>query len=120
MLFCHVAIPTAQFERAFQFYSVITASRLQINAAVPFPMAYFLNDEGSHAGHLFELPGCYPSPDGPIAYFELGADLDEALALVEPSGGRVLMGKTPIAPGRGYWALFQDTEGNRLALHSKR
>ena len=34
------------------------------------------------------------------------------------ASGKVVLGKTEITPEIGYYALFIDTEGNRVALHS--
>jgi hypothetical protein len=45
-------------------------------------------------------------------------DLAGSLSNVEAAGGKVLMPKTQIAPEYGYMAIFLDTEGNRLAMHS--
>ena len=116
--FSYVAIPSEDFERAFKFYSDITDGLVSRNPNVPFPMAYFADEEGRNVGHLFQLPNFKPSSDGAIVYMELADDLNDTLARIEGAGGTVIMKKTLIAPGRGYWALFLDTEGNKLALHS--
>jgi predicted enzyme related to lactoylglutathione lyase len=34
------------------------------------------------------------------------------------AGGKIVAPKTEISPEHGYMALFIDTEGNRVALHS--
>jgi len=39
---------------------------------------------------------------------------------VEKAGGRVLQPKTLINEDVGYMGLFLDTEGNRMAVHSRR
>jgi len=117
-VFSYVAIPTEDFERAFNFYSEITGGLIAKNPNVPFPMAYFTDAFGDNVGHLFQLPNFKPSANGAIVYMELANDLNEIIAKIENSGGKVLMPKTMIAPDKGYWALFLDTEGNKLALHS--
>jgi len=117
-IFSYVAIPSDNFERAFKFYSEITGGLIRRNPNVPFPMAYFTDEDGKDVGHLFQLPNFKPSQDGTIVYLELAKDLNETLAKIESAGGKVIMPKTLIAPGKGYWALFLDTEGNKLALHS--
>lgn len=117
-VFSYVAIPTGDFERAFKFYSEITGGLIAKNPNVPFPMAYFTDATGDNVGHLFQLPNFKPSADGAIVYMELAKDLNEIVAKIENSGGKVIMPKTMIAPDKGYWALFLDTEGNKLALHS--
>jgi len=37
---------------------------------------------------------------------------------VEKNGGKIVTPKTPHADGNGYFALFLDSEGNRIGLHS--
>lgn len=43
--------------------------------------------------------------------------IDDVLAKVTNMGGKVMMPKSEIAPGMGWIALFQDTEGNMMGLH---
>ena len=43
---------------------------------------------------------------------------DGAIEAVEPSGGKILQPKESIGPF-GFRAVVLDTEGNRIALHSK-
>ncbi len=117
--FSYIAIPCTNFERAFDFYVHITDGLIYRNTNVPFPMAYFTDRDNNNVGHLFQLPGFNPSADGPIVYMELAKDLDETISKISAAGGKIVMPKTFIAPGRGYWALFLDSEGNKLALHSE-
>jgi predicted enzyme related to lactoylglutathione lyase len=117
-IFNYVAIPCDDFERAFKFYSEITGGMIKENPNVPFPMAYFTDKEGKHIGHIFQLNTFKPSKDGPIVYMQLAKDLNETLDKIVKAGGNIIMPKTLLTPERGYWALFLDTEGNRLALHS--
>lgn len=118
--FSYVAIPAENFERAFAFYETVTGGLIKRNPKVPFPMAYFNDNNGNDTGHLFQLPDFKPSADGAIVYMELAEDLNETLARIEPAGGKIVMPKTQISPAKGFWALFLDTEGNKLALHSNR
>ena len=55
---------------------------------------------------------------GPTIYFNAHPDLSVMLARVEKAGGRIIMPKTKISDDIGYMAMFIDSEGNRLALHS--
>jgi len=43
--------------------------------------------------------------------------LDEAIATVEPNGGKIVQPKDAIGPN-GFRAVVMDSEGNRIALHS--
>jgi predicted enzyme related to lactoylglutathione lyase len=60
-----------------------------------------------------------PSEVGPLIYLNGGTDLNNVLSKVNEAGGRVVMEKTFLSETAGYFALFIDSEGNRLALHSK-
>jgi predicted enzyme related to lactoylglutathione lyase len=117
-IFSYVAIPAEDFERAFNFYHKITGGLIYKNPKVPFPMAYFTDQENRDVGHLFKLPNFKPSENGPIVYMEIAKDLNETLEKIGNAGGIIKMPKTLISREKGYWALFMDTEGNQLALHS--
>lgn len=116
--FSYIAIPATDFQRAFDFYTAITGGKLVKNPNVPFPMAYFKDEAGNNIGHLFQMAGINPSTDGPIVYLHLTEDLNETLEKIATAGGIIIMAKTQISPDAGYWAIFLDSEGNRLALHS--
>lgn len=50
--------------------------------------------------------------------FNAPKSIDNTLIDVTEQGGKVLKQKTKIeAEGRGYFALFLDSEGNRLGLY---
>ena len=67
--------------------------------------------EGRYILHL--LPGkTYGLVISAVGYTE------KHIAGVEAAGGKVLMPKTEITTEYGYMALFLDTEGNRIGLHS--
>lgn len=57
-----------------------------------------------------------PAKTGPILYFATD-DISATLALVNAHGGRTLYPMTAIA-ANGFVAEFEDTEGNRIALHA--
>jgi hypothetical protein len=40
------------------------------------------------------------------------------LAKVKTAGGKILQEKALVAPNLGHWAIIEDSEGNRVALHS--
>jgi len=56
--------------------------------------------------------------DGPLIYLNANPDVRGVLDKVEAAGGTVMMPKTEISPEYGFMALFMDTEGNRIGLHS--
>lgn len=111
-------IPAYNFERAVSFYSQIYAIEMDSTEINGYFMAFFPAKNGI-GGAVVAGEGCTPNTTGPLLYLNGGKDLDIVLSRVEPAGGRVIMGKTLINDAVGYFALFMDTEGNRLALHSK-
>lgn len=60
-----------------------------------------------------------PSEKGSLIYFS-SEDVEIELSRIEEAGGKILRTKTQISPEAGYMALFLDTEGNRIALHSRK
>ncbi len=84
-------------------------------------MGFLLYDfqNGGRGGAIVHNPGFYtPSKNGTLVYLNCEPDLQPILDKVEPAGGMVTMNKKEVAPNLGYWALIEDTEGNRVALHS--
>ncbi|MFT4606058.1 MAG: putative enzyme related to lactoylglutathione lyase [Rhodothermales bacterium] len=110
-------IPALDIDRATGFYNDIYGITMEVAHASEFVMALFPASEGI-GGAVVVGPGCVPSSVGPLIYLNGGPDLDAVLSRVEGAGGRVVMPKTLISEETGFFALFIDTEGNRLALHS--
>jgi len=84
-----------------------------------FSMGFFPAESGI-GGAIVSGPGCVPSEIGPLLYLNGGEDLNNVLSKVNEAGGRVVMEKTFLSESAGYFAMFIDSEGNRLALHSKK
>ncbi|MBS5979550.1 MAG: hypothetical protein KIB51_07420 [Dysgonomonas mossii] len=59
-----------------------------------------------------------PTSDGAVLYLNAGNDLQPMLEKVSKNGGQIIVEKTQISPEMGFFALFMDTEGNKLGLHS--
>ena len=111
-------IPAISFDRAVKFYSSIFNFEFETNEMNGYSMAFFPSNSGV-SGAIICGEGSVPSDKGPLLYLNGGEDLEHVLSRVEQAGGRVIMTKQMINPTAGYFALFIDTEGNRLALHSK-
>jgi predicted enzyme related to lactoylglutathione lyase len=116
-------IPVTNMDRAIKFYETVMNIKLSRNRMGPLDMAWFpWVEEGKGAsGSLVSHPDHYkPSKDGTLVYLTTQTgDLNDELSRVEKSGGKVIQPKTLIAEGYGYMAIFIDTEGNRMALHSR-
>ena len=60
------------------------------------------------------------SADGVQIYFTSpSGDAAKELSKVENAGGNLLRPKTLISEDVGYYGLLLDTEGNRIAVHSR-
>jgi predicted enzyme related to lactoylglutathione lyase len=115
-------IPTADLERACAFYEKIFEFKLQpMELANRLRMAMFpVNPAESVGGALCHHPEFYtPSQTGTLVYLNADPDLAAVLGRVEKAGGKILVPKTQISPEYGFMAVFLDSEGNRVALHSR-
>lgn len=121
----HVAtwfeIPAKDLDRAMKFYGKVLGVKLEASEFGPMKMAVFPVPEGAPEGvvHGALVKGEHhePSADGTLVYLNGGDDLAGPLSRVAGAGGKVLQPKMSIGP-HGFMAIFLDTEGNRLALHS--
>lgn len=112
-------LPAADLGRAQDFYRNVLNSTFKLEEMSDMNLAIFEAEEGAVSGMLVQGQCYQPSATGAVVYFNGGADLNEPLAKVEASGGRLLVPKTPIHDGDcGYFALFIDSEGNRVGLYS--
>ncbi len=60
-----------------------------------------------------------PSQNGSLVYLNGGSDLQPMLDRVVKAGGTVVVPKSEIGNNYGYFALFNDTEGNIVGIHSE-
>ncbi len=111
-------IPAIDFEQAVDFYEHIFGINMQQNTTDTNAMAFFPTKTGV-GGAIIAGPGSVPSDTGPLIYLNGGNDLSEVLDKVVEAGGRVIMQKTLISEDSGYFAIFIDSQGNKLALYSR-
>jgi predicted enzyme related to lactoylglutathione lyase len=111
-------IPVKDIERAKKFYEKVLGLELTIEEMEPFTMAWFPMIQGAPGapGALIKGESYEPSHAGTVVYFSID-DIDETLRRINASGGKTLLPKKSIGE-YGFIAHFEDTEGNRLALHS--
>lgn len=116
-------IPAADFDRAHAFYAALyDVEKLYVMDMMAIKMGILpmADDESGVGGAICFAPGSYtPSENGAVVYLNGNPDLSVMLARVEPAGGKILRPKTLISEDIGYMALFLDSEGNRIALHSQ-
>ncbi len=111
-------IPALDFLQAVYFYSNIFDITMEQNITDVNSMAFFPVTSGI-GGAIIVGPGSVPTDKGPLLYLNGGKDLNKVLEKVVPAGGRIVMPKTLISKEEGFFAIFIDISGNKLALHSK-
>lgn len=111
-------LPSKNFNRAVKFYGEVLGKELQPMDAEEFKMAFFPTTDNGVGGCVIHREDSQPSAEGALVYLNGGDDLAEPLSRVEDAGGKVVMPKTSIGEN-GFMAVFLDTEGNRVAFHSR-
>ena len=114
-----VGIPVVDMARACKFYGAILDAELrpfewmgEVFADLPFR-----RQDGGVGATLGQGDGLKPSYDGPQLFLDCNPDAAVVEARVIPAGGKVL---SPTVVGDQGWtyALIEDSEGNRIGLHS--
>jgi len=111
-------IPAIDIARAVKFYKSILG--IEINE-LEFPgmhMGLFPAENQASIGVIIKGEDQVPSENGITIYLNAGHDLQIVLNRIEHSGGKIKTPKTPHADESGFFAIFIDSEGNRLGLHS--
>jgi predicted enzyme related to lactoylglutathione lyase len=112
-------IPVTDLKRAIAFYGSVFGFDFEIEEIDGYQMALLPMNEGAQGitGALAKGDVYVPSLNGPIIYFgtnDIRATIEKAVA----AGGKILYPVKSNGP-LGFVAEFQDSEGNRIALHQK-
>ena len=111
-------IPATDITRAIDFYQAILNISIE---KIEFPgmeMGLLPFEDQMVTGVIMKGEGHEPSAVGITIYLDGGNDLQQILDKVIPNGGEILAPKTPHADESGFFALFLDSEGNKMGLHS--
>jgi predicted enzyme related to lactoylglutathione lyase len=111
-------IPATDLKRAKAFYEKVTELNLSHVDIGPSSMEMFPGDSAASgaAGALIVTEGYVPSHSGSVIYFATN-DILAFLKRVADAGGKTVVEKMSIGEF-GFIAQFQDSEGNRIGLHS--
>ncbi|MBR9915546.1 MAG: VOC family protein [Algicola sp.] len=114
-------IPVHDMHRAQRFYETVFNVKIAIHDFGGILMGWFPFDEKKPGatGTLIKQETYIPSQEGTLVYF-VSQDVQRELDKIEATGGQIYQPKTQISPEHGYMAVFIDTEGNRIALHSQK
>jgi uncharacterized protein len=111
-------IPASDFTRAVKFYKNILGVEIKEADMFGTKMGFLPSSGKNVSGAIVQGSDYKPSSDGVTLYLNGGDNLDVILNKVESNNGQIIVPKTQISPDMGYFAMFIDTEGNKLALHS--
>ncbi|MGX1929188.1 VOC family protein [Flagellimonas sp. 2504JD4-2] len=114
-------IPVTDMERASTFYNKVFQIEIQVQDFGGTLMGWFPWAEGKPGanGSLIQHESYNPSETHGVLVYFASADVQNELDRVESAGGKILRPKTQISPEVGYMGVFSDSEGNRIALHSR-
>lgn len=118
-------IPVTNTTRAKNFYETILDIEMQTQfmedndeevTFFPFVPAIIRATSGRVSGVLAKNERNKPSTIGTTVYLNANPFIQDVIDRIEPAGGKIITPKTPLKAG--YFAIFIDTEGNRVGLHA--
>jgi predicted enzyme related to lactoylglutathione lyase len=112
-------IPSSDYGRATKFYESILGVTMHRMPMGDSEMAFLPADDGKVGGAIVFHKDAKPSADGTMVFLNANPDLADILRRIEKAGGKIIVPKTHINSEIGYFAIFLDTEGNRVGLHSQ-
>ncbi len=112
-------IPATNFNRAVSFYKKILDIEIQETEMFGSQMGFFPSDDKHVSGAIVHGDDYNPVNDGIIIYLNGGKDLQVILDKVQKVNGTIIVPKTQINPETGFFGMFIDSEGNKMAVHSR-
>ena len=112
-------IPTQDLDRAVRFYETVLGVHLKREVFGGVPHALFPAGQSDTGGALIQDGRRKPSAEGTLIYLDAAGKLDDCVERLRGAGGTLMLPKTDIGDP-GFIAVFRDSEGNSVALHSPR
>lgn len=111
-------IPSTDFRRAVDFYQEVLNVKLPVVECEEEKMAFFM-EQGEAVGAISYAANFPPAAGGVLIHFYC-EDLEKTLRKVTEMGGSIVIPITKIeVEGKGYFAVFADSEGNHVGLYAK-
>lgn len=111
-------IPATDISRAIKFYEAILSIEIEKIDIPGMQMGLLPYENQVVTAVIIQGEGYEPSTKGITIYLNAGDDLQVILDKVNQNGGEIILSKTPHADESGFFALFIDSEGNRMGLNS--
>ncbi|HEY7123085.1 MAG TPA: VOC family protein [Ktedonobacterales bacterium] len=109
----HIELPANDTKAAGQFYATVFGWKTQTDPNFDYTM---FAAEGGPGGGFIKAGEGETKIGQPLIYIDTD-DIDASLAQIEAHGGKTLTPKSEI-PGVGWFAVFSDPAGNRVALYT--
>lgn len=104
--------------RAQKFYEAILGAKMETPQMEGCKMAMFPFDQAKGVGGaVTQMEGFKPGPGGTVVYLNVEGELDAVIGRIPAAGGKIAKPRMAIPP-HGFIAIFEDTEGNVVGLHS--
>lgn len=111
-------IPATDVSRAIAFYKAILDINIEFYDMGAMQMGVFPYQNQMVTGLIIQGEGYTPAANGITIYLNAGDNLQPILDKVTQNGGQIIIPKTEHGDGSGYFAIFLDSEGNKMGLHS--
>jgi uncharacterized protein len=110
-------IPVADLDRACKFYAAVLANKVHREEFGGKPFGVLDHHDGN-GGCLIPDAGSIANNGGVLVYFNTDGRIQDAVRQAASLGAEILEPVHMIGP-HGFRALLRDSEGNRIALHSR-
>jgi len=108
-------IPASDIGRARGFYENILTTKL-----VPYESSFlFPTQDGGVGGSITARTQQKPVTDGTLVFLNADGHLDNSVEHALILGSKVIVPRTEIPGGYGFFAVISDSEGNHVGLHSR-
>jgi hypothetical protein len=112
----HIEIPAPDLQKAIDFYSKVFGWETEVMPDKTYAV-FRIGKSGTGGGFdTFAKPA--PEGTGPGIVIDVD-DINSKLEEIEKAGGKVILKKTEIQGGFGFYAKFRDLNGNYLQIHSR-
>lgn len=113
----HIEIPAPDLEKAIAFYSTLFNWQIEMQPQGDYA---FFRITGTESGGGLDANLQPATEKYGIQIVVDVEDINEKLIEIKKLGGNIILEKTEIPGGHGYYACFRDPNGNYLQLHSRK
>lgn len=110
-------IPVVDLDRAASFYAAVLGVEVSLESFGETRFGVLAHDDGN-GGCLVIRPEETTSDRGVLLYLNAHGRIRDAVKNVAERGGQIVEDIHSIGP-HGFRAIINDSEGNRVALHSE-